>query len=93
MRFMISLVNYCDMNKRAIALPVRAIVLSKFLTNVKDFKIMFTVKLSTPLGFDFDKSFVMLKDAFRYYNSNKCEGVNTILLGVKGELIEGFKTF
>jgi len=54
---------------------------------------MFTVKLSTPLGFDFDKSFVMLKDAFRYYNANKCNGVNTLLLGVEGELIEGFKTF
>ena len=54
---------------------------------------MFTVKTSTPLGFDNDKSFVFLRDAFRYYNANKGEGVNAILLGVKGELIEGSKTF
>ena len=54
---------------------------------------MFTVKLSTPLNFTFDKSFVSLRDALRYYNENKCEGVNVILLGVKGELIEGSKTF
>jgi len=54
---------------------------------------MFTVKTSTPDGFDFNKSFLLLKDALRCYNANKGEGVNAILLGVKGELIEGSKTF
>ena len=54
---------------------------------------MFTVKISTPLGFDNNKCFVFLKDALRYYNANKGEGVNAVLLGVKGELIEGSKTF
>jgi len=54
---------------------------------------MFTIKLSTPLGFNFDKSFLMFRDAIRYYNENKCNGVNALLLGIDGELIEGFKTF
>jgi len=54
---------------------------------------MFTVKIITPLGFDFDKSFLFIKDALRYYNANKCDGVNTTLEDYQGNLIEGSKTF
>ena len=54
---------------------------------------MFTVKIITPLGFDFDKSFMTIKDALRYYNANKCDGVNTTLEDYHGNLIECSKTF
>ena len=54
---------------------------------------MFIVKSISSNGFENSKSFVYLKDASRYYNANKSEGVNIILVNSVGVLIEGSKSW
>ena len=53
---------------------------------------MFIVKSISPNGLENSKSFVYVTDASRYYNANKSESANIILVNSEGVLIKSSKT-